>query len=74
MDDIGRNQELETEQEIVAEVMPQVFTFDETIPSAEARPFHTNEAQHSEKNAPENHTHADHTDHQTDVLDDLRHR
>ena len=48
---LGRDQELETEQEIIPEVMPQVFTFDETIPSAEARPFKTHEAQHAEKNA-----------------------
>jgi hypothetical protein len=33
-------------------VMPQVFAFDETIPSAEARQFKTHEAQHAEKNAP----------------------
>jgi len=56
------------------EVMPQVFIFDESIPSAEARPFKTHEAQHAEKNAPQNHSHAEHTDHQADVLDDLRHR
>ena len=56
------------------EVMPQVFMFDESIPSAEARPFKTHEAQHAEKNAPQNHSQAEHTDHQTDVLDDLRHR
>ena len=56
------------------EVMPQIFTFDESIPSAEARPFKTQEVQHAEKNAPQNHSNADHIDHQTDVLDDLRHR
>ena len=55
-------------------MMPQLFTFDQTIPSAEARPFKTHEAQHAEKNAPQNHSHADHADRQTDVLDDLRHR
>ena len=52
-------------------MMPQLFTFDQTIPSAEARPFKTHEAQHAEKNAPQNHSHADHADRQTDVLDDL---
>ena len=43
VDDIGRDQELEAKQEIIPEVMPQVFTSDETIPSAEARPFKTQE-------------------------------
>ena len=74
VDDIGRDQELEAEQEIIAEVMPQVFTFDENIPSAEARPFKTQEAQNAEKNAPQNHSQADHTDHQTEVLNDFMHR
>ena len=74
MDDIGRDQELEAEQEIIPEVMPQVFTFDETIPSGDARPFKTHEAQDAEKKASQNHSHADHADRQTDVLDDLRHR
>jgi hypothetical protein len=56
------------------EVMPQIFMFDESLPSAEARPFKTREAQHAEKNAPQNQNRTDHTDHQMNVLDDLRHR
>ena len=74
VDDIGRDQELEAEEEIIAEVMPQVFAFDKNISSAEARPFKTQEAQHAEKNAPQNYSQADHTDHQTDVLDKHMHR
>jgi hypothetical protein len=63
--------QVSTVSDVQPEVMPQIFTFDESIPSAEARPFKTHEAQHAEKNAPQNHSNADHT---TDVLDDLRHR